>query len=113
MGEPERRPTLSPGQTYLDNLDALVGHLEGDLEGLLAPGSVDEIGQHRVDHPGAPQSLRLLGAQEPDIVGGLLDVPTQAQRHLLAGMCDVGTLNENAATLLNGLLCSELNGSFR
>jgi len=91
--------------SYLDDLDALVGDLQRDLERLLAAGPVHQIGEDRVDNAGAPQPLRLLGAQEPHIVGGLLHVATQAQRHLQDGMCDSGTLKENEATMQELVYC--------
>lgn len=73
------RACLSPAQlTYLHDFDALVRDLQRHLERLLAAWSVHQIRQHWVNDARATQTLRLLGAQEPHIVRGLLHVPTQA-----------------------------------
>ena len=69
-------------RNVLDDLESLVAELQRHLDGRLFLLLAHQVPHHRVDELLAPEPLGLLGPQEPDIVGGLLDVAALV-RHLL------------------------------
>ena len=61
-------------RNILDNLEPLVAELQRHFDGCLLLLLADEVSHHGGDVVLAAQPLALLGAQEPHVVGGLLDL---------------------------------------
>ena len=61
-------------RNILDNLEPLVAELQRHFDGGLLLLLADEVSHHGRDVVLAAQPLALLGAQEPHVVGGLLDL---------------------------------------
>ena len=61
-------------RNILDNLESLVAELQRHLDGRLLLLLAHQMPHHGCDELLAPEPLRLLGPQEPDVVGGLLYV---------------------------------------
>ena len=74
-------------RNVLDDLESLVAELQRHLDGRLLLLLAHQVPHHRVDELLAPEPLGLLGPQEPDIVGGLLNVPLIRHLILPAGGC--------------------------
>lgn len=70
-------------RNILDDLESLVAELQRHLDGRLLLLLADQVPHHGADELLAPEPLGLLGPQEPDVVGGLLDVSALVRPLLL------------------------------
>ena len=70
-------------RNILDDLESLVAELQRHLDGRLLLLLADQVPHHGADELLAPEPLGLFGPQEPDVVGGLLDVSALVRPLLL------------------------------